>query len=38
MMAASSGTFASVLEAAVPLAEAADPAPAGIVYRFEAAG
>jgi purine nucleoside phosphorylase len=35
MMAASSGTFASVLEAAVPLAEAAEPEPAGIVYRFE---
>jgi purine nucleoside phosphorylase len=35
MMAASAGTFASVLAAAVPLAEAADLAPAGVVYRFE---
>ncbi|MGH2967534.1 MAG: MTAP family purine nucleoside phosphorylase [Solirubrobacteraceae bacterium] len=36
MMAASTATFASVLTAAVPRAEAAEPAPAGIVYRFEA--
>ncbi|HWM12802.1 MAG TPA: MTAP family purine nucleoside phosphorylase [Solirubrobacteraceae bacterium] len=35
MMAASTATFASVLEAAVPLAAGADLAPAGTVYRFE---
>jgi len=36
MMAASTQTFADVLERAVPRAEAATPAPAGIVYRFSA--
>ncbi len=35
MMAASTETFAAVLAAAVPRAEAAEPAPAGMVYRFE---
>ena len=35
MMAASSATFAAVLEAAVPRAADADPAPTGTVYRFE---
>ena len=35
MMAASTATFAAVLEAAVPLAAAADLAAAGTVYRFE---
>jgi purine nucleoside phosphorylase len=35
MMAASTATFASVLEAAVPRAAGADLAPAGTVYRFE---
>jgi purine nucleoside phosphorylase len=35
MMAASTATFAAVLEATVPLAEAAELEPAGIVYRFE---
>ena len=35
MMAASAETFASVLGAAVPRAEAAEPSPAGVVYRFE---
>ncbi len=35
MMAASTGTFASILAAAVPRAAAADLAPAGTVYRFE---
>ncbi len=36
MMAASTATFAAVLAAAVPRAAAADLAPAGTVYRFEA--
>jgi purine nucleoside phosphorylase len=35
MMAASTETFAAVLREAVPRAEAAEPAPAGVVYRFE---
>ena len=35
MMAASTETFAAVLRAAVPRAAAAEPAPAGMVYRFE---
>ena len=35
MMAASSGTFAAVLAAAVPRAAGAELAPAGTVYRFE---
>jgi purine nucleoside phosphorylase len=35
MMAASTGTFAAVLAAAVPRAAAADLAPTGTVYRFE---
>jgi purine nucleoside phosphorylase len=35
MMAASTATFASVLAAAVPRADAAALEPAGIVYRFE---
>ncbi len=35
MMAASTETFAAVLAAAVPRAQAAEPAPAGMVYRFE---
>ena len=35
MMAASTETFAAVLRAAVPLADAAELAPAGTVYRFE---
>ena len=35
MMAASTATFAAVLEAAVPLAAGAELAPAGTVYRFE---
>jgi purine nucleoside phosphorylase len=35
MMAASTATFAAVLEAAVPLAAGADLAPTGMVYRFE---
>jgi purine nucleoside phosphorylase len=35
MMAASTQTFASLLAAAVPLAAAAELAPAGTVYRFE---
>jgi purine nucleoside phosphorylase len=35
MMAASTATFAAVLEAAVPRAAAADLAPTGTVYRFE---
>ena len=34
MMAASTGTFAALLEAAVPLAAAADLPPTGTVYRF----
>ena len=34
MMAASTETFATVLRAALPLAAAASPAPAGMVYRF----
>jgi len=36
MMAASTETFAAVLAAAVPRAAAIVPAPAGMVYRFEA--
>ncbi len=36
MMAASTETFAAVLAKAVPRAEAADLAPAGAVYRFDA--
>ncbi len=36
MMAASTATFAPVLERAVPRAEASEPAPAGVVYRFDA--
>jgi purine nucleoside phosphorylase len=36
MMTASTETFAAVLGAAVPRAAAADPKPAGTVYRFEA--
>jgi purine nucleoside phosphorylase len=36
MMAASTETFATVLRAAVPRAEAAVPEPAGTVYRFQA--
>jgi purine nucleoside phosphorylase len=36
MMAASTATFASVLAAAVPRAAAAELAPTGTVYRFEA--
>jgi purine nucleoside phosphorylase len=36
MMAASTEAFASVLAAAVPRAAAAEPAPTGTVYRFEA--
>jgi purine nucleoside phosphorylase len=35
MMAASTATFAAVLEAAVPRAAGAELAPAGTVYRFE---
>ena len=35
MMAASTETFAAVLAAAVPRAQADEPAPAGMVYRFE---
>ena len=35
MMAASTATFAAVLEAAVPRAAAADLTPSGTVYRFE---
>jgi purine nucleoside phosphorylase len=35
MMAASTAAFAAVLEAAVPRAAAAAPAPTGTVYRFE---
>lgn len=35
MMAASTETFAAVLGAAVPRAAAAEPGPAGMVYRFE---
>jgi len=35
MMAASTETLAAVLSAAVPRAEAAEPVPAGMVYRFE---
>ena len=35
MMAASTETFAAVLAKAVPRAEAAELAPAGVVYRFE---
>ena len=35
MMAASTETFAAVLAKAVPRAAASEPAPAGIVYRFE---
>jgi purine nucleoside phosphorylase len=35
MMAASTGTFAALLGAAVPRAAATDLAPAGTVYRFE---
>jgi purine nucleoside phosphorylase len=35
LLAASRATFAAVLTAAVPLAAAADLAPAGTVYRFE---
>jgi purine nucleoside phosphorylase len=35
MMAASTRTFASVLAEAVPRAAAAEPAPTGVVYRFE---
>ena len=35
MMAASTATFAAVLEAAVPRAAAADLAPTGTVFRFE---
>ena len=35
MMAASTATFAAVLEAAVPRAAAADLRPAGTVYRFD---
>ena len=35
MMAASTQTFASVLGEAVPRAAAAEPAPTGVVYRFE---
>ena len=35
MMAASAQTFAAVLGAAVPRAEASGAAPAGVVYRFE---
>jgi purine nucleoside phosphorylase len=35
MMAASTATFAAVLDRAVPHAAAADLTPAGIVYRFE---
>ncbi len=35
MMAASTGIFARVLAASVPLAEAADLSPAGVVYRFD---
>jgi purine nucleoside phosphorylase len=35
MMAASTATFAAVLEAAVPRAAGADLAPTGTVYRFE---
>jgi purine nucleoside phosphorylase len=35
MMAASTQTFAAVLGEAVPRAAAAEPAPAGVVYRFE---
>jgi purine nucleoside phosphorylase len=34
MMAASTGVFARVLAAAVPLAAAGEPRPAGVVYRF----
>jgi purine nucleoside phosphorylase len=36
MMATSTETFARVLAATVPLAEAADLEPAGVVYRFDA--
>jgi purine nucleoside phosphorylase len=36
MMAASTESFARVLAAAAPLAEAADLQPAGVVYRFDA--
>jgi purine nucleoside phosphorylase len=36
MMAASTDVFARVLAAAVPLADAAEPRPPGVVYRFEA--
>src|SRR5829696_7456586 len=35
MMAASTETFAAVLAAAVPRAAAAEPKPAGVVYRFD---
>jgi purine nucleoside phosphorylase len=35
LMAASAETFARVLAAAVPRAAAAEPAPPGVVYRFE---
>jgi purine nucleoside phosphorylase len=35
MMAASTDAFAKVLAAAVPRADAAEPAPPGVVYRFE---
>jgi purine nucleoside phosphorylase len=35
LMAASTATFAAVLEAAVPRAARADLAPTGVVYRFE---
>ena len=35
MMAASTETFARVLAASVPLAEAADLSPAGMVFRFD---
>ncbi len=35
MMAASTETFARVLAASVPLAEAADLSPAGVVFRFD---
>jgi purine nucleoside phosphorylase len=35
MMAASTETFARVLAATAPLAEAADLSPAGVVYRFD---
>jgi purine nucleoside phosphorylase len=37
LMAASTGAFAAVLEAAVPLAAAAGLSPPGVVYRFEGA-